>query len=316
MADAAPVPAAAPAPVTPDAPAAPVKVDPPAGDAPAAEPKVEAKTETPNEARLRKLAISAQRDREAANAMKGETEAAKARAAKLDEFKTTAKPNAWLKENLGVDMSDLLRRASAEELGSTVEPTADERLKKIEDDRAAEVTASLAAQEKQVRAAVKEQISSRVVIPGDTETWADKYELINAYGAHDDVYDKVDAYCKANPGMSRDEVNAAYLEAADEKEAELEAKYIEPATKTKKFAKRFAGRPATEKPATSEPAKAGTEAPKQTGDEKTKPSTTTLTGLGRSTPTNPKLPPNLSKTDSAKRIRQIAAWNREQGIAS
>lgn len=265
---------------------------------------------------MRKLAISAQRDREAANALKSETAAAKARAAKLDEFKTTDKPNAWLKENLGVDMSDLLRRASAEELGTVVEPTADERLKKIEDDRAAEVVASLAAQEKQVRAAVKEQLSSSVLVPGDTETWADKYELINAYGEHDAVFDKVDTYCKAHPGMTVEEVNAAYLEAADEKEAELEAKYIEPATKTKKFAKKFAGRPATEKPATGESAQAGKEAPKQTGDEKPKPSTTTLTGLGRSTPTSAKLPPNLSKTDSAKRIRQIAAWQREQGIAS
>lgn len=309
MADAAPAPAPVAAPVTAGAPAPVVA---PVGDPPVV-PKVE--PETPNEARLRKLAISAQKDRAAANALKGETEAAKARAAKLDEFKATDKPNAWLKENLGIDMSDLLRRASAEDLGTKVEPTADERLQKIEDDRKAEVIASLAAQEKQVRAAVKEQLSSSSVVPGDTETWADKYELINAYGAHDDVFDVVDGYCKAHPGMTAEEVNAAYLEAADAREAELEAKYIEPATKTKKFAKRFAGRPATENPGTSEPAKAGTEAPKRPGDEKPKPSTTTLTGLGRSTPISAKLPANLSK-DSAKRIRQIAAWQREQGNAS
>lgn len=314
MADAAPAPAPpAPAPVVPAAgdPAPGTKPETAAAPAPAPD----ATPETPNEARMRKLALSAQKDRAEAIKLREESDANKARAAKLDEFKTTTSPNKWLKDNLGVDMSDLLRRASAEEVGGTVELTADERLKKIEDDRAADVVADLAAQEQAVRAAVKEQLLSTAMVPGDTETWADKYELINAYGKHDAVYEAVDTYCKAHPGMTREEVNAAYLEAADNQEAELVAKYIEPAAKTKKFAKQFAGRPATEKPATSEGAPASTEAPRQAGD-KPKPSTTTLTGTGRLTPTNPTLPPNLSKTDSAKRIRQIAAWRREQGIAS
>lgn len=320
MADPAPVttaaPAADPAPGGAPAPAA-AKADatanPTADSAPA---QTEAKTETPNEARLRKLAIAAQKDRAAAIKARAEADAIKARADKLDEFKTTKTPEKWLKENLGIEAADLFKRLSDESLaaqGGEVEPTAEERLTKLESDRKAEIDANLAAQEKAVRAAVKEQLSSSANVPGESVSWADKYELINAYNKFDAVFDEVDAYCKAHPNMTAEEVNAAYLEVADAQEAQLEAEHIEPAAKTKKFAKKFAGRPATETPDQSEGAQASKEAPKQSGD-KPKPSTTTLTGLGRSTPTTSQLPKNLSK-NSATRIRQIIAWQREQGIS-
>jgi hypothetical protein len=287
-------------------------------DGTAAAATTETFVDTKAESRIRKMQIQAQRAREEANAALAEAKKVQESTKQADAIKqillTSKSPKKDL-ASIGVDFNDLITRYTYEEIGGEpAGPTAEDRIKILEDERATQretqMQAAIAAQRKEVATLFS---SSEIVPKADAsdpdESYADRFELVNAYDRTGDVFEATAHYCSKNPNITPEQVDAALIYFATQIESSLESDVLEKAAGTKKLAKRF--QPKGDVPRENQnpdPSK-GTTAPSATQLSGNKKPNTLHPGLGRATPTGPTKGP----MNERQRIKWALAQVRENG---
>lgn len=254
--------------------------EPAAAAKPAA--KVEAKDEAPQESDLDKLRkkreerrklLDAERERVDAHSRAKELETRVKELDELNALKSSGKKLEVLKR-LGIELNDVIGEhlesmevaTEQGEAPSTADKATLKRLEALEAElkgkKDAEEAAAREAEERRKAEASTAAVSGAIAKAKDLLTkGGDKFEVINAYEAHADVFNEFSAYCRehrlqftSDDESEAEELFLAFAEKADEKLAERAAA----AARTKKVQSRLGAKPTAVKTVAGGEAKAPT----------------------------------------------------------